>query len=107
MDQSIAAMQEAVTTMKVRQASIAERKEMLQKNLVASERQAEDLGLRLEKLTKQIEDGHGERELLTQQETEARSTVAVLGEERVSVKANLDKADRQELQSWGTTIKSR
>jgi chromosome segregation protein len=105
MDQSIAAMQEAVTTMKVRQASIAERKEMLQKNLVASERQAEDLALRLEKLTKQIEDGHGERELLTQQETEARSTVAVLGEERVSVKANLEEARaRYEKESEGVRV---
>jgi chromosome segregation protein len=90
MDQTIAAQQESVTTMKVRQASIHERREMLQKNLAASERQAEDIEARLEKLTKQIEDGHGERAELTRQETEARATVAVLGEERVALKASLE-----------------
>ncbi len=105
MDQSIAAMQEAVTTMKVRQASIAERKEMLQKNLAASERQAQDLALRLEKLTSQIDSGHGERAELTKQETEARSTIAVLAQERGAVKAGLLEArTRHDADSEGVRI---
>ncbi len=92
LDQSIAAQQDAVTTMKVRAASIAERKEMLKKNLEQSERQAGDMDERLARLQKQIEDGHGEREELTRQETEARSLLAVLGEERVSLKTSLEEA---------------
>ena len=90
LDQQIATRQEAVTTMKVRAASIAERREMLGKNLEASEKQAEDITLRLARLKKQIADGHGERELLVIQEAQARGQLAVLAEERVALKGRLD-----------------
>ncbi len=90
LDQTIAAKQDVVTTMKVRAASIAERTENLKKNLTQQEAQAKDIAERLGRLQKQIEDGHVEREALTKQETEARAQLAVLADERVAVKASLE-----------------
>ena len=90
LDQSIAAKQDVVTTMKVRAASIAERTENLKKNLQQQQAQAVDLEARLTRLQKQIEDGHVEREQLTKTEAEARAQLAVLGSERTTVKAALE-----------------
>ena len=92
LDQQIAIRQESVTTMRVRAASIAERREMMSKNLEASEKQAVDIAERLVRLQKQIESGHGEREELIKAEAEARAQLAVLGDERVALKARLDEA---------------
>ncbi len=90
LDQSIAARQDVVTTMKVRAASIAERTENLKKSLQQQQAQAVDLEARLLRLQKQIEDGHVEREQLTKQEADARAQLAVLGGERTAVKAALE-----------------
>ncbi|MBM4283431.1 MAG: chromosome segregation protein SMC, partial [Deltaproteobacteria bacterium] len=65
LDLSIAAKQDVLTTMKVRAASIAERTENLRRSLQQQETQAADLDARLERLQKQIADGHVEREQLT------------------------------------------
>ena len=92
LDQTIAAKQEVVTTMKVRAASIAERKESLKRNLEQSERQAQDLDGRVGRLQRQIEEGHAEREKLTQQEADARGQLAVLADERGTVKVALEEA---------------
>ncbi|MBI1947305.1 MAG: chromosome segregation protein SMC [Deltaproteobacteria bacterium] len=92
LEQQIAIKQESVTTMRVRAASIAERREMLSKNLEASEKQAVDLTDRLHRLQRQIENGHGEREQLMKDEADARGQLAVLGEERLALKARLDEA---------------
>ncbi|MDP2344636.1 MAG: chromosome segregation protein SMC [Deltaproteobacteria bacterium] len=90
LDQTIAAKQDVVTTMKVRAASIAERTGSLKKNLEQQQAQARDLESRLTRLQKQIEDGHVERELLTKTEADARGLLAVLGDERVTVKSSLE-----------------
>ncbi len=92
LEQQIALKQETVTGMKVRAASIAERREMLSKNLEASEQQAGDIAARLVRLQKQIENGHGEREELIKAEADARAQLAVLGEERVAIKERLESA---------------
>lgn len=90
LDQTIAAKQDVVTTMKVRAASIAERKENLHKSLSQQESQAKDLEERLVRLQKQIEEGHAEREQLTKQETEARGQIAVLSDEHTNLKTVLE-----------------
>ncbi len=90
LDQTIAAKQDVVTTMKVRAASIAERTDNLKKNLTQHEAQSKDLEARLERLQKQIETGHVERDALTKQEAEARANLAVFGGERVGVKTSLE-----------------
>ena len=90
LDQTIAAKQDVVTTMKVRAASIAERTESLKSNLGQHEAQARDLESRLTRLQKQIEDGHIEREVLTKTEAEARGLLAVFADERVIVKVTLE-----------------
>ncbi len=90
LDQTIAAKQDVVTTMKVRAASIAERTGSLKKNLEQQQAQARDLEARLLRLQKQIEDGHVEREQLTKTEADARAQLAVLHDERVVVKQVLE-----------------
>ena len=89
LDQTIASKQDIVTTMKVRAASIAERTNNLKRSLTHQDAQSADLENRLMRLQKQIEDGHVERQQLTQAETEARAILAVQGEERVVVKTAL------------------
>ena len=90
LDQIIAAKQDVVTTMKVRAASIAERTDNLKRSLTHQESQSQDLHNRLERLQKQIADGHLEREQLTRSETEARAVLGVQSDERVVVKTALD-----------------
>jgi chromosome segregation protein len=96
LDQTIATKQDVVTTMKVRAASIAERTDNLKRSLQHQEAQSTDLGARLAKLTKQIDDGHVEREQLTHTESTARAQIAVLTDERALVKT----AHEQQRASW-------
>jgi chromosome segregation protein len=90
LDQTIAAKQDVVTTMKVRAASVAERTENLKKSLRQQESQAADLEGRLTRLQKQIEDGVVERDSRTKEEAEARAQGAVLAQERGAVKTALE-----------------
>jgi chromosome segregation protein len=90
LEAGIAAKQDAVTTMKVRAASIAERTETLKKSLDQQEAQANDLEARLKRLETQISEGHVERERLMKQEADARSQLAVLTEERVTLKETIE-----------------
>ena len=90
LDQTIAAKQDIVTTMKVRAAAVAERTDNLKRSLHHQETQTVDLENRLTRLQKQIEEGHVERERLTQSEGAARAQLAVMTDARAVVKAAHD-----------------
>jgi len=104
LDQTIAAKQDVVTTMKVRAASIAERTDNLKRSLTHQEAQSTDLENRLLRLQKQIEDGHVEREQLTRAETEARAIIGVQSDERVVVKTALE-AMRTAYEAKSTSVR--
>ena len=90
LEAAIAAKQDAVTTMKVRAASIAERRDTLQRSLHQQEMQARDLDERFVRLEKQVADGHVDRDVLTRHEAEARSQLAVFGSERATLKTGIE-----------------